>query len=182
MKPANEIVRCSWCFSTPTYIEYHDTEWGVPNHDDQKHFEFLVLESAQAGLSWLTILNKREGYQRLFAGFDPQKVATFTSSDIDRLTVDSSIIRNRQKIKAAVNNARLFLQIKNEYESFDNYIWNNVDNKPIFRQSDEAFRATSPESDALSKDLKKRGFKFLGSTIMHAHMQAMGLINDHSTG
>jgi len=179
MKPSKELVRCSWCLSTPAYIEYHDTEWGVPNHDDDKHFEFLVLESAQAGLSWLTVLNKRGGYRRLFAGFNPQKIATFTSTDVDRLVLNPSIIRNRQKIVAAVNNARLFLEIQKEFESFDTYIWSYVNNKPLIHQPNTSFRAASPESDSLSKDLKKRGFKFLGSTIMYAHMQAMGLVNNH---
>ncbi|MDN4165574.1 DNA-3-methyladenine glycosylase I [Cytophagales bacterium LB-30] len=175
------MERCGWCLGFQAYIDYHDTEWGVPNHSDKVHFEFLVLESAQAGLSWSTILKKRDGYRRLFADFDPVQVAQFDEATIQALKTDASIIRNEAKIRAAVNNARLFLEIQQEFGSFDTFIWSFVNHQPIdgaLRSMGEA-RATSPESDALSKVLKKRGFKFLGSTVMYAHMQAMGLYNDH---
>jgi len=165
----------------PTYERYHDTEWGVPVRHDRTHFEFLVLESAQAGLSWWTILRKREGYRRAFADFDAQKVARFTSRSIERLMEDASIVRNRQKIEAAVNNARKFLEIQKEFGSFDAYVWRFVNGKPIVNRWRTAGEVppTSKASDALSKDLKSRGFKFVGSTIVYAHMQATGLINDH---
>jgi DNA-3-methyladenine glycosylase I len=160
---------------------YHDEEWGVPVHDDRKQFEFLTLESAQAGLSWLVVLRKREAYRKAFADFDPEKVARFTEKRIAKLLANEGIIRNRQKIAAAITNARMFLDVQEEYGTFDKYIWNFVDGRPIqtrlARMKD--IRATSPESDALSKDLKQRGFKFVGSTIMYAHMQAVGMFNDH---
>lgn len=161
--------------------DYHDQEWGLPVHDDKKHFEFLILEGAQAGLSWATILKRRKGYQQAFANFDPQKVAKFTDQDYQRLLLNPGIIRNRLKIKAAITNAQHFLEIQNEFGSFDKYIWSFVGHQPIINQwqSLEQIPATSPESDALSKDLKKRGFKFVGSTIIYAHMQAVGLVNDH---
>ncbi|WP_420317245.1 DNA-3-methyladenine glycosylase I [Ekhidna sp.] len=177
-------TRCTWCENSfEEYVRYHDEEWGVPVHDDKKHFEFLVLESAQAGLSWATILKKREGYRRAFADFDPDTVATYEQGMIEDLIQDSSIIRNRQKIEATVNNARQFLKIKDEFGSFDNYIWQFVDGKPIINawKSMEEVPVTTKESDALSKDLKKRGFKFVGSTTIYAHMQAIGLVNDHTT-
>ncbi|MCC7304430.1 DNA-3-methyladenine glycosylase I [bacterium] len=175
--------RCSWCLKTPLYIEYHDKEWGVPNHDDQKHFEFLVLESAQAGLSWLTVLNKRENYRKAFANFVPEIVAKFTTQDIETLLQNPGIIRNRQKIIAAINNAQRFLTIQREFGTFDTYIWSFVRNEPIVRSPKvlDEIPATTSESNELSKDLKKRGFKFLGSTVMYAHLQAMGLVNDHVT-
>ncbi len=176
-----EIIRCSWCGDDPLYVAYHDEEWGVPVHDDQTLFEFLTLESAQAGLSWITVLRKRENYRKAFAGFDPVKVARFSEDKIEKLLLDPGIVRNRLKVVAAVNNARLFLEVQKEFGSFDKYIWSFVGGKPIknkFRELKEV-AATTPESDALSKDLKKRGFKFVGSTIMYAHMQATGMVNDH---
>ena len=176
--------RCWWAEgSSPNYIEYHDTEWGVPVYDDRVQFEFLILEGAQAGLSWSTILNKRDGYQKLFAGFDVQKVARFTPKRIAKILLDPAVVRNRLKVESAVTNAKAFITVQEEFGSFSNYIWGFVDGKPIqnrFKQDSEV-PATSAESDALSKDLKKRGFKFVGSTIMYAHMQATGLVNDHVT-
>ena len=166
------------------YIRYHDEEWGVPVHDDRTQFEFLILEGAQAGLSWSTILNKRAGYRKAFADFDPQIVARFTKKRVEKLLQDPSIVRNRLKVESAVSNAKAFLDVQEAYGSFCDYIWGFVDGGPIqnrFRR-DRDIPATSPESDALSKDLKKRGFKFVGSTIMYAHMQATGLVNDHVTG
>jgi DNA-3-methyladenine glycosylase I len=164
-------------------IEYHDREWGVPVRDDRKHYEFLVLEAAQAGLSWLTVLRKREGYRKAFAGFDPKKVARFGARDVVRLLRDPGIVRNRLKIRAAILNARLFLEVQKEFGSFDRYCWSFVGGKPKVnrRRSMREVPATSPESDAFSKDLKKRGFKFVGSTVIYAHMQAVGMVNDHST-
>jgi DNA-3-methyladenine glycosylase I len=160
---------------------YHDKEWGVPVHDDRKQFEFLTLESAQAGLSWLVVLRKREAYRKSFADFDPEKVARLTEKRIVKLLANDGIIRNRLKIAAAINNARLFLDVREEFGTFDKYIWGFVDGRPIqtrlARMKD--LRATSKESDALSQDLKQRGFKFVGSTIMYAHMQAVGMVNDH---
>ena len=175
--------RCAWCEGNALYELYHDEEWGVPVHDDQKHFEFLILEGAQAGLNWLTILKRREGYRKAFAHFDPKKVAQFTEADYERLIQDEGIIRNKLKVRGAITNAQLFLGIQKEFGSFDAYIWSFVDNKVIQNkwQGMKEVPATSPESDALSKDLKKRGFKFVGSTIMYAYMQACGLINDHIT-
>lgn len=176
--------RCAWVHNTfAAYTAYHDEEWGVPVHDDKVHFEFLILESAQAGLSWSTVLKKRDGYRRAFADFDVNKVATFTDVHVERLLEDKNIIRNRLKIKAAINNAQKFLDIQQEFGSFDHYIWSFVNNTPIVNswQNHKDIPATSAESDALSKDLKKRGFKFVGSTIIYAHMQATGLINDHTT-
>lgn len=179
-----EPTRCPWCLKTQTYIDYHDKEWGTPNHDDRIHFEFLVLESAQAGLSWLTILNKRQGYKDAFAQFDPSKIALYDEKEIDELVINPAIVRNKQKIRAAVNNAKRFLEIQDEFGTFDLYIWSFVQQKTVVRnpKTGEILRATTVESDNLSKDLKKRGFKFLGSTVMYAHMQAMGLVNDHVVG
>ncbi|MDH5277186.1 MAG: DNA-3-methyladenine glycosylase I [Gammaproteobacteria bacterium] len=176
------LVRCPWSEGvSPTYLEYHDREWGVPVHDDRKQFEFLILEGAQAGLSWSTILHRREGYRRAFAGFDPEKVARFTPARIEKILRDPGVIRNRLKVAATVHNARAFLDLQAALGSFDAYIWNFVDGRPLRnrwrRQSDVP--ATSPVSDALSKDMKKRGFRFVGSTILYAHLQATGLINDH---
>ena len=175
-------TRCPWCHGvSEAYQRYHDSEWGRPAHDDATQFEFLVLESAQAGLSWSTVLHKRDGYRRAFAGFDPLKVARFTPRRIEKLIADPAIIRNRLKIKAAVTNAQAFLIIQEEFGSFADYIWGFVDGEPVLnrwrRQQDVP--ATSSASDALSQDLKSRGFKFVGSTIMYAHMQATGLVNDH---
>ena len=174
--------RCAWVKdSDPMMVDYHDQEWGVPVHDDRKHFEFLVLEGAQAGLSWSTILHRREGYRTAFSGFDPQKVARYTDKKIEQLTADASIIRNRQKIAATVKNARAFLAIQEEFGSFDAYCWRFVDGRPIVhgRTSTKDIPATSPQSDAFSKDLKQRGFSFVGSTVIYAHMQAVGMVNDH---
>ncbi len=179
------VKRCKWAEGVSLdYIEYHDTEWGVPVWDDQKQFEFLVLEGAQAGLSWSTILNKREGYRKLFAGFDPEKVARFTEKRIEKMLLDASIVRNRLKVQSAVSNARAFLDVQDEFGSFCDYIWAFVDGRPAQNRyrRDADIPATSPQSDALSKDLKKRGFKFVGSTIIYAHMQATGMVNDHVTG
>jgi len=173
--------RCSWCLSTETYIRYHDEEWGVPVHDDRVHFEFLILEGAQAGLSWLTILNKREGYRKNFAGFDPEKVARFTAKRVEKILTDPGIVRNRLKVLAAVNNAKRFLEVQKEFGSFDKYIWGFVNHRTKvnkWKLSDK-IPATSKESDALSADLINRGFKFVGSTVIYAHLQACGLINDH---
>ena len=174
--------RCTWAEGgNELYIQYHDREWGVPVHEDRKQFEFLILEGAQAGLSWSTVLNKREGYRKAFANFDPVKVARFSEKKIETLIQNPSIIRNRLKIASAVSNARAFLAIQKEFGSFDTYIWAFVGGKP--RQNRWKAMAevpvTSPESDALSKDLKQRGLKFVGSTILYAHLQAAGLVNDH---
>jgi DNA-3-methyladenine glycosylase I len=176
-----EKVRCSWCLKTENYMEYHDKEWGLPVHDDQKHFEFLVLEGAQAGLSWLTILNKREGYRKAFADFDPVKVARFTEAKCEKILLDPGIVRNRLKVYGAVNNAKRFLEVQKEFGSFDKYIWSFVGGKPIVNKWKALgqIAPTTKESDALSKDLIKRGFKFVGSTVMYSHMQACGLVNDH---
>jgi DNA-3-methyladenine glycosylase I len=174
-------VRCPWCLGFEQYIRYHDEEWGVPVHDDRKHFEFLILEGAQAGLSWATILKKREGYRKVFADFDPAKVAKFTEKKLEKILQDPGIVRNRLKVYAAVNNAKQFIKVQREFGSFDRYIWQFVGGKPIVNKHKTLrdVKATTPESDALSKDLLKRGFKFVGSTVIYAHMQACGLVNDH---
>lgn len=179
----NSLVRCSWCLSNPIYIKYHDEEWGVPIHDDKKLFEFLVLEGAQAGLSWLTILKRRTGYKEAFCNFDVEKVAAMKKKDVLKLLNNERIIRNKAKIEATVNNAQKFLEIQEEYNSFDHYSWRFVDGVPIVnkRKSIKSIPPTSKESDQLSKDLKQRGFKFVGSTIIYAHMQAVGMVNDHIT-
>jgi DNA-3-methyladenine glycosylase I len=174
--------RCDWGpRGGDLMVAYHDEEWGVPVHDDRKQFEFLTLESAQAGLSWLIVLRKREAYRRAFADFDPEKVARFTDKRLERLVADPGIIRNRQKIAAAVSNARRFLDIQEEFGTFDSYVWRFVDGRPIQNQLRRMkdLPATSKQSDALSKDLTQRGFKFVGSTIVYAHMQAVGMVNDH---
>lgn len=174
--------RCDWGDrGGELYVEYHDTEWGVPVHDDHKQFEFLILEGAQAGLSWLIVLKKREAYRKAFANFDPAKVARFSEQKIETLIQNPGIIRNRLKIRAAVGNARAFLEIQKEFGSFDAYIWGFVGGKPIQNrwQTMSDIPATSAQSNALSQDLKKRGFKFVGSTIMYAHLQAAGMVNDH---
>jgi DNA-3-methyladenine glycosylase I len=178
-------TRCPWSLSRDDdYRRYHDEEWGVPVHDDARHFEFLVLESAQAGLSWATVLRKREGYRRAFAGFDASRVARFNVRSVERLVGDAGIIRNRQKIIATIVNARRFLDVQKEFGSFENYVWGFVDGRPKVNRWKQESRipATSAQSDALSKDLKSRGFLFVGSTIIYAHMQATGLINDHLVG
>ena len=174
--------RCGWVGeSNPLLLEYHDREWGVPVHDDRKHFEFLVLEGAQAGLSWSVVLNKREGYRRAFSEFDPNKVARYTDKRIQKLLLDPGIIRNRQKIEAAVRNARAFLAVQEEFSSFDAYAWRFVGGQPKLNRWKvmKQIPATSTESDAFSKDLKQRGFSFVGSTVIYAHMQAVGMVNDH---
>ena len=181
---AKTLTRCRWAEGVSLdYIRYHDEEWGVPVHDDRKQFEFLILEGAQAGLSWSTILNKREGYRRAFVDFDPEKIARFTKKRVEKLLQDPSIVRNRLKVESAVTNAKAFLAVQEEFGSFCDYVWGFVDGSPIQNRArkDSDIPATSPESDALSKDLKKRGFRFVGSTIVYAHMQATGLVNDHVT-
>jgi DNA-3-methyladenine glycosylase I len=179
------VTRCRWAEGVSlNYIEYHDKEWGVPVFDDRVQFEFLILEGAQAGLSWSTILNKRDGYRKAFADFDPVKVARFTDRKVEKLLLDPGIVRNRLKVQSAVSNAKAFLAVQKEFGRFSDYIWEFVGGKPVqnrFR-NDSDIPATSPESDALSKDLKKRDFKFVGSTIVYAHMQATGLVNDHVVG
>ena len=182
-KPENEICRCPWVdLSKPDYVAYHDREWGVPVYDDRLIFEFLTLEAAQAGLSWYTVLKKRENYRVAFDNFEPEKVAKFSRAKVERLLQNPGIIRNRLKIESTVNNAQRFLEVRQAFGSFSKYIWAFVGGKPrintVRKLSD--YPATSPESDALSKDLKKRGFKFLGSTVCYAHMQATGMVNDHS--
>jgi len=176
--------RCEWVVDQyPEYIRYHDEEWGVPVHDDQKHYEFLILEGAQAGLSWSTILKRRDGYRTAFANFNVEEVARFDENKLNDLMQFKGIIRNKLKILSAVTNAREFIRIQNEFGSFDSYIWSFVNNKPLVNSWGNLSQipATTKESDALSKDLKKRGFKFVGSTIIYAHMQACGLVNDHTT-
>ncbi|HTH82446.1 MAG TPA: DNA-3-methyladenine glycosylase I [Mucilaginibacter sp.] len=177
-----EIKRCTWAGTDPLYIKYHDEEWGKTVHDDKILFEFLILESAQAGLSWITILRRRENYRKAFAGFDVNKVATFTNEDVERLMQDAGIIRNRLKILAAIKNAQLFIEVQKEFGSFDKYLYSFMpDGKPVNNTSG-SLPATTPISDAISKDMKKRGFKFFGSTICYAHMQATGMVNDHVPG
>ena len=175
--------RCGWVSDDPIYIAYHDQEWGVPVYDDQKLFEFVILEGAQAGLSWITILKRREGYRKAFAGFDPKKVVAFSESRIESLLQDRGIIRNRLKVRSAVSNARCFLDIQEEFGSFSDYAWRFVGGKPKINRwsSLKQVPATTAESDAMSKDLVKRGFRFMGSTICYAHMQATGMVNDHTT-
>lgn len=184
MPSKKPIKRCQWAAKgNKLYLDYHDKEWGVPVYDDQGHFEFLVLESAQAGLSWSTVLNKREGYRKAFANFDANKVARFTTKRIDRLISNPQIIRNRAKIVATVNNAKYFLEVQDEFGSFNEYAWAFVGGKPILNRwsSMAEVPVTSDESDAMSKDMRKRGFRFFGSTICYAHMQAVGMVNDHTT-
>lgn len=173
--------RCGWANGDPIYETYHDEEWGVPVHDDKKHFEFLILEGAQAGLSWITILKRREGYRKAFLGFDAEKVARFSEKDIERLLQDPGIIRNRLKVISAIKNAQVFLAIQKEFGSFDTYIWEFVGGEPVMNKPKDlkAISATSELSDRVSKDLKKRGMNFVGSTIMYAHLQATGIVNDH---
>jgi DNA-3-methyladenine glycosylase I len=175
------MERCGWATNDPIYIKYHDTEWGVPVHDDKKLFEFIILEGAQAGLSWLTILKRRPGYLKAFSNFDVEKVALFTPGKIETLLLDKGIIRNKLKVNAAVTNARAFINIQEEFGSFDAYSWRFVDGQQKinkFKTLDQ-LPVTTKESDAFSKDLKQRGFKFVGSTIIYAHMQATGMVNDH---
>lgn len=176
------MKRCSWCLNDPIYIKYHDEEWGVPVHDDNKHFEFLVLESAQAGLSWLTILKRREGYRKAYDDFDPNKVAEYDEEKIDEMMSDKGIIRNRRKIESSIKNARVFLDIQKEFGSFDKYIWSFTNGKVVKNhyESIEDIPAKTDLSEKVSKNLKKRGCSFLGPTIMYSHLQAVGIINDHT--
>jgi len=180
-KKENMKTRCGWCLKDPIYIEYHDKEWGVPVHDDKKLFEFLVLESFQAGLSWLTILKKRENFRKAFAGFDVKKVAKFDTKKFDALMQDAGIIRNRLKIAAAINNAKCFMEIQKEFGSFDKYVWTFVGDRQIVnkRKTLKDLPAKTDLSDAMSNDMGKRGFKFRGSTICYAFMQAVGMVDDH---
>ena len=173
--------RCPWCGENKIYVEYHDQEWGVPVHDDRALFEKLILDGAQAGLSWLTILKKRDGYRRAFDGFDAEKIAAYSQSDIRRLLADPGIVRNRLKIESTIKNARGYLDIRDEFGSFDSFIWRYVDYRPLqnSRKSLSELQASSSESDMMSRDLKKRGFNFVGSTICYAYMQAVGMVNDH---
>ncbi len=179
-----EKQRCPWCGTDPLYVKYHDEDWGVPVHDEIRHFEFLVLESAQAGLSWITILRKRENYRRALDGFDPRKVAVYGEEKVQELLADAGIIRNKLKISAIINNAARFLEVSEEFGSFDAYIWSFTGGKTVhssYRELKE-IPARNELSDRISKDLIKRGFKFTGSTIVYAHLQAIGILNDHLTG
>lgn len=173
--------RCGWCGDDPLYVRYHDEEWGVPLHDDRKLFELLLLEGAQAGLSWITVLRKRENYRKAFHGFDAARIARYTSADVKRLMADPGIVRNRLKVEGAITSARAYLDILDKEGSFDDYLWQFVDGQPIRnkRRSLNEIPASTPESDRMSKALKKRGFKFVGSTICYAFMQAAGMVNDH---
>jgi DNA-3-methyladenine glycosylase I len=177
------VVRCAWASAEPN-ISYHDKEWGVPVHDDRLLFEFLILEGAQAGLSWETILKKREAYQKAFDNFDPQRVARYSPARVEKLMKNAGIVRNRLKIESTVDNARAFLRIQKEFGSFDAYVWNFVGGRPRINQwkAMKEVPAATPESDALSKDLKRRGFRFVGTTICYAFMQAVGMVNDHLVG
>lgn len=178
-------LRCWWCGEDVLYCEYHDKEWGVPVHDDRKMFEMLILEGFQAGLSWITILRKRENFRKAFKNFDASKVARFKKSDVERLIKDAGIIRNRLKIEAAITNARCFLETQKEFGSFDQYIWGFTGKRTLRHpkgMTKKTMLPTSPESDALSKDLKRRGFKFVGPTVCYAHMQATGMVDDHVEG
>jgi len=176
------VTRCGWVTNDPIYIDYHDDEWGVPVRDDQRLFEFLILETFQAGLSWLTVLRKRENFRKAFDGFEVQMVAAFTDERVEELLLDAGIIRNRAKVKAAVTNAQAFIRVQKEFGSFSSYIWGFVDGEPIVNRPAtlKSIPATTPLSDTISKDLKKRGFKFVGSTVVYAHMQATGMVNDHT--
>jgi len=178
------IKRCTWCGSDPQYVAYHDDEWGVPVHDDRRLFEMLILEGAQAGLSWLTILKKRGHYRQAFHDFDPEKIARYDDADTQRLMQDAGIVRNRLKIEAAIKNARGFLQLQEEQSSFADYLWDYVDGSPVINawQTHAEVPAHTPLSDRLSKELKKRGFNFVGTTICYAFMQAVGIVNDHTVG
>jgi DNA-3-methyladenine glycosylase I len=173
--------RCPWCEINELYIKYHDEEWGVPVHDDNKHFEFLILEGVQAGLSWLTILKKRDNYRKAYDNFDPVKIARYDENKIEQLMKNPGIIKNRRKIEASINNAKKFLEVQEKFGSFDNYIWSFVNNKPVINSWKKDFEIPSNTelSDNISNDLKKRGFKFVGSTIIYAHIQAIGIVNDH---
>jgi DNA-3-methyladenine glycosylase I len=176
--------RCDWAGTDPAMVAYHDSEWGVAVHDDTTHFEFLVLEGAQAGLSWATILKRREGYRKAFAGFDAAKVARFKPARVEKLLLDPGIIRNRAKVEATVRNARAFLEVQTEFGTFDSYMWGFVGGRPITNKWRRTAQlpAITPESEALSKDLRRRGFGFVGPTVVYAHLQAAGLVNDHLVG
>ena len=176
------MERCTWPSDNGLMIEYHDKEWGTPVHNDKTHFEFLTLESAQAGLSWLTVLKKRENYRKAFEGFDPEKIAGFQENKIEEFMQDSGLIRNRRKLDAAINNAKCFLEIQKEFGSFDRFIWGFVDGKPINNKwkNLKEIPASTSLSDTVAGDLKKRGFKFIGTTIIYAHLQATGIVNDHT--
>jgi len=184
MSKANAKPRCPWCLGSEQYLRYHDEEWGVPVHDDRRLFEFLILEGAQAGLSWSTILNKRENYRKAFARFDPAKVARFGAREARKLMSDAGIVRNRLKIQSAIDNARAFLEVRREFGSFDAYLWGSVDGRPLqgLRYTMKQVPVCTPLSDAISKDLNRRGFRFVGSTIVYAFMQAVGMVNDHLIG
>ena len=179
--PTTSIKRCDWCGDDPLYQHYHVTEWGVPSYDDATLFEYLILEGAQAGLSWLTILRRREGYRRAFDGFDPARIARYGEADVARLLADSGIVRNRKKIESAINNARCFLAVQAEFGSFSHYLWGFVDGQPQLNQyaRHAEIPATTELSDTISKAMKKRGFNFFGSTICYAYLQSMGVVNDH---
>lgn len=181
MAKPKETIRCVWSGDDPTYVSYHDLEWGVPVRDDRRLFEFLVLEGAQAGLSWITILRKRDAYRKAFSGFDPEKVARYGAREVKRLLGDAGIVRNKLKIESAIKNARAFLKVQEEVGSFSDYQWAFVEGKPLVNRF-RTFKEIPPRtalSDAFSKDLKRRGFNFVGSTIIYAHMQAVGMVNDH---
>lgn len=179
-----DLPRCAWCGADPLYRAYHDEEWGVPLHDERALFELLTLEGAQAGLSWFTILKKREGYRRAFNDFDAERIARYTEADVTRLMADAGIVRNRLKIESTITNARATLKLRESGGGLDGYFWNFVGGRPIVNAWTDMSQvpASTPLSDAISKDMKQRGFKFVGSTILYAHMQAMGLVNDHTTG
>jgi DNA-3-methyladenine glycosylase I len=178
-----KATRCPWCGDDPLYVKYHDEEWGVPVHDDRKHFEFLVLESMQAGLSWYIVLRKRENFRKAFAGFDPVQVASFGEEKVEALVQDTGIIRNRAKILAAINNAARFLEVQQEFGSFDRYIWEFSGGAPVVNRWETLadIPASTTLSDTVSRDLKRRGFKFMGTTVVYAHLQATGVVNDHLT-
>ncbi|MGY3055634.1 DNA-3-methyladenine glycosylase I [Pedobacter sp. UYEF25] len=185
MEEQDKLIRCHWCGTDPLYIKYHDEEWGKPVYDDKTFFEFLILEGAQAGLSWITILRRRENYRKAFANFEVEKVANFSEADVERLMQDEGIIRNRLKVKGAISNANLFIELQKKHGSFSNYIWGFLpDAKPIVNliNCSNQVPATILLSDEISKDMKKLGFKFFGSTICYAHMQATGMVNDHIAG
>ncbi|MEW6120131.1 MAG: DNA-3-methyladenine glycosylase I [Pseudomonadota bacterium] len=179
----NDLTRCAWCSADPLYRAYHDTEWGVPLHDERGLFELLTLEGAQAGLSWFTILKKRENYRRAFDDFDAERIARYTEADVARLMADAGIVRNRLKIESTISNARATLALREAGGGLDGYFWKFVDGRPLVNAPADLSQvpASTPLSDAISKDLKKRGFRFVGSTIVYAHLQAMGLVNDHTT-
>lgn len=178
---ADDTARCPWCGDDPLYVAYHDTEWGVPCHDERALFEFLILEGAQAGLSWITILRKRENYRRAYHGFDPQKIARYGAKDVARLLADAGIVRNRLKVAASMANARATLELYDQGGSLDQLLWSFVDGRPRINRwkSMSEIPAVTPQAEALSKELKRRGFRFIGPTVMYAHMQATGMVNDH---